>query len=74
LNRDEAWAVSAFEMVANEAAWDDTITWAMHSPSVNMSNRAHHRSVPNPIRVIRAVVMATPTRAMATRRRGPNRG
>ena len=37
-------------------------------PQVNMSSLAHHRSVPNPIWVISAVVRATPTSVIATRR------
>src|ERR1700744_1424941 len=74
LNSDEAWAVSAWETVANAAAWDDTMTWAMNSPMANIRARMNQRSVLNPTWVINPVERATPMRARATRRRGPNRG
>ena len=66
--------MSAWEIVANEAACDEMITWAIDSPMVNMRSRIHHRSVSNPISDIDPAEHATPTRPDATRRRGPIRG
>ena len=61
-------------MVANDAAWTGTKTWAMDSPRVSMSSRAHHRLVCGPIRASRAIDAAVPVSPMVMCRRGPSRG
>jgi hypothetical protein len=74
LNIVAARPVAAGVMVAKEAAWTGTNTWAMDSPRVSMSSRAHHRLVCGPIRASRPIEIAVPDRPPVMRRRGPSRG
>ena len=74
LNIVEARPVASGEIVANAAAWAGTKTWAMPTPSANISSRIHHRLVCAPTRLISPIEAATPTRPSAMLRRGPSPG
>ena len=74
LNMVAARPVAAGVIVANDAACTGTNTWAMNSPSVSMSSRAHHRLVCGPIRASRPIEAAVPTSPIVMWRRGPSRG
>ena len=74
LNIVAARPVAAGVMVAKDAAWTGTNTWAMDRPRVSMSSRAHHRLVCGPSRASRPIEIAVPVRPMVMWRRGPSRG
>ena len=74
LNIVEARPVAAGVIVAKAAAWTGTNTWAMDSPRVSMSRRAHHRLVCDPIRASKPIEAAVPVSPMLMCRRGPSRG
>ena len=70
----EARAVAAGVMVANEAAWTGTNTWAMNNPSESRSSRAHHRLVCGPSSASSPIEAAVPVSPRVRWRRGPSRG
>src|SRR3984957_20812661 len=58
LNMVEARPVAAGVMVANDAAWTGTNTWAIDTPRVSTCSRAHHRLGPGPSSVSRPIEAA----------------
>src|ERR1700723_2334520 len=74
LNMVEARPVAAGVIVANDAAWTGTNTWAMARPSVSMSSRAHHRLVPGPSSASSPTATAVPHSPVVMGRGGPSRG
>ena len=66
LKKVDARPIDSAVIMANEAAWLGTMTWAIMNPSPNISARMNHRFVVTEIWVSASMQSARPSRPPVT--------